>query len=74
MANIPVHPELTGMLAVQIAEDGAYVEKGDRIGEVECMKAFFPLDAPASGYITWHIELGGVVGPEDVVAEIKLEG
>ncbi len=73
MAKIPVHTELTGMLAVQSAEDGAFVQEGDRIGEVECMKAFFPLDAPASGYITWYIELGGVVGPEDVIAEIRQE-
>lgn len=66
--------ELTGTLAVVAVEDGMVVEKGERLGEVECMKAFFGIDAPCSGKITWRINLGEVVGPDDVIAVISPEG
>lgn len=66
-----VHTEVTGMLAMINAETGAIVEKGEQIGQIESMKVYFPLDAPASGKIVWRVDLGAVVGPDDVIAEIE---
>lgn len=64
---------LTGSVAMLRAEDGARVAKGDAIVEIECMKAFFPVDAPAAGVVRLKVALGQVVDTGDVVAVIETD-
>lgn len=65
--------ESDGTLSYLEVEDGAQVEAGDRIAEVECMKTFWPLTAPIAGKVTFRLKLGDFVGHGDVVAIITSE-
>jgi biotin carboxyl carrier protein len=51
-------------------EDGAAVEEGDSLCEIEAMKTFCRVSAQASGVVHWSVELGEVVDAGDVLGEI----
>lgn len=63
--------EVTGSVSLHHVDDGAMVAAGDPILEVECMKVFFPVYAPAAGIVRHRVELGAVVGDGDVIAVIE---
>lgn len=60
-----------GTLAIQHVDEGAEVEKGEDLGEIEAMKTYTRFYAPCAGRVTWLVELGEVVGEGDAVAEVK---
>ena len=59
-----------GTLAMLHVEDGAEVEVGDSLCEVEAMKNFIRVGAAAAGTVKWLVELGEVVDEGDVLGEI----
>ena len=54
-----------GTLALFYAEEGASVEKGDVLAEIEAMKTFYRVESPASGVLHWRYSLGEVIGEGD---------
>ena len=74
MAAVDVLSPLTGSVALLRAEDGARVERGDTVLEVESMKTFWPVEAPASGIVRLQVALGEVVGENQLVAIIETPG
>ena len=67
----PVISDIAGVVATFLVEDGASVDKGERIMDIECMKSFFPVEAPAAGIVHFKVELGEAVGQDEVVAQIE---
>jgi biotin carboxyl carrier protein len=74
MARIPIPSPTSGILSSQAAEDGALMEEGESIGQVEVMKMFTDVMSPATGRIKWLIGLGECVEYDDILAEIETEG
>jgi biotin carboxyl carrier protein len=72
MRLVEVRAEMTGSLALRHADDGAMVEQGETIVEIECMKTFWPITAPVAGIVRHKVELGAVVGQDEVVAVIEV--
>lgn len=64
----------SGILAVWNVSDGAWVNEGDEIFELETDKATLPVPAPASGTITIKVPVDEDVEIGTVVAEIDTEG
>ncbi len=64
---------LTGAVACFLVEDGAAVDDGDPIMEIEAFKMFTQIDAPCAGTVRLKVGLGEVVGEDDLLAEI-IEG
>jgi biotin carboxyl carrier protein len=71
VSRIEVRAEMTGTVALRHVDDGARVERGDTIAEVECMKTFWPVYAPVGGIVRHKVELGEVVGQDEVIAIIE---
>lgn len=74
MRFVEVRAEMTGSIALRRVDDGAMVEAGEAIAEIECMKTFWPLNAPVAGIVRHKVELGAVVGQDEVVAVIEVAG
>jgi len=62
---------LTGTVALRYVEDGCIVAANDRIVDVECMKTLFSIVAPSSGIVRHCVELGQIVGQDDLIAVIE---
>jgi acetyl-CoA/propionyl-CoA carboxylase biotin carboxyl carrier protein len=73
MRTTDCRAEIAGTVALRCADDGASVEAGDRIVEVECMKTLWPIVAPCAGVVRHRIELGQVVAQDEIVAVIESE-
>jgi biotin carboxyl carrier protein len=71
MKSVEVITDYPGVLSNLHVEDGAAVEEGDRLADIELMKTMFPIVAPASGVVSFRISLGQVVGEGDVIAVIS---
>ena len=67
----PVLASIYGSLAVIDKPSGSVVKKGETIAQIECMKSFWELIAPADGVIHWRLTLGEVVGQDEIVAQIE---
>lgn len=67
-----VYPPVVASVAEWHADDGATVEEGDIIAQVESMKTFFPIHAPATGVLRYKVDLGEIVGQEDLIAVIEI--
>lgn len=65
---------MDGVFSYQHFEDGAQVEKGQSIGEVELMKTFYSVEAPASGKVRYLVALGEMVAAGQALAEIETNG
>ncbi len=65
--------ESDGTLSHLDVDDGALVEEGERIAEVECMKTYWPLVAAIAGSVRFRLKLGEFVGHGDVVATVESE-
>lgn len=72
--RIEVHAPVFGSLAMLHAENEAEVELGDRICEIEAMKTYFSVIAPAKGKLTWRLGLGEVIGTGEIIAWIVQTG
>jgi biotin carboxyl carrier protein len=70
---VDVVSEMIGSVALRRVDDGAKVEAGDAIVDIECMKTFWPIHAPVAGIVTHRVDLGAVVGQDEVVAVIEVE-
>ncbi|MED7931595.1 lipoyl domain-containing protein [Nonomuraea sp. LP-02] len=53
-----------------LAEDGARVEEGQDLVEIEAEKAREVMEAPVSGTLRIKAEVGAVIGVRDVLAVI----
>ena len=73
MKIVEVFTDIPGSLAVWHVEDGSRVEEGEAVCEVECMKTMMRVPAPASGILRCKMQLGEVVGQDDVIAEIETQ-
>lgn len=62
---------LAGTVAMQHVEDGARVEDGEAVVEVEAMKMMWTVAATCSGIVRHRAALGSVVGQDDVLAIIE---
>lgn len=71
MASSNVLTDYPGVLSMLFVDNGAVVEEGERVAEVELMKCMWPVIASASGAITFRIELGEVVAEGDIIAVIE---
>lgn len=71
MTEVPVLSPIVGAVAQWSVEDGAQVEADEVVGQVESMKVFFEVRAPAAGTLRYRVELGEVVGQDDVIAVIE---
>ena len=71
MTETPIHPPIVGVVAQWLVEDGALVAEGEIVCQVESMKVFFEVRAPAAGTLRYRAELGEIVGQEDPVAVIE---
>ena len=71
MAVHELRAEIPGTLALYHCESGAHVEAGEPIAEIECMKTFFTLNAPEAGVVAFVLDLGAVVGQDEVIATIS---
>jgi biotin carboxyl carrier protein len=61
---------MPGVLTMLYVDEGAEVEEGDRVCEIELMKTLFPLVATASGVVHFLFNLGEIVAADDVVATV----
>lgn len=68
---IEVLSDMDGCLSSVLVDDGCEVEEGEKIAEIELMKTFFPVEAPASGVITFKIALGEIVEHGGLIAIIE---
>lgn len=74
MATVDVHAGIIGAVAMLHVEDGARVGWGDTIMDIECMKVFYAVQAPAAGIVRLgRVALGQVVGESDIVATVETE-
>lgn len=73
MKLVDVTTDILGSLALWNVEDGAAVEEGEPIAEIECMKVFMRVEAPATGIIRCKMVLGEIVGQDDVIAVIEVQ-
>ena len=71
MRTTECRAELAGTVSVRLVDDGAQVEAGERILEIECMKTLWGVSAPCAGVIRHKVELGHVVAQDQVVAIIE---
>lgn len=71
MPRTAIASDTAGSLSQYFAESGARVDKGETVGEIECMKCMFPIVAPCDGVLTWRAQLGEFVGQDQVIAEIE---
>jgi biotin carboxyl carrier protein len=63
--------EITGTLSYWLVEDGAAVQEGEHVADVECMKVFFPVYAPAAGVLRYAAKLGEVLAQDQVLALVE---
>jgi len=68
---VAVRSPLTATVATWLVEDGARVAFDDQVVELEAMKMFTPVSAPASGILRYRATLGEVVGEGDLLAVIE---
>lgn len=61
---------LMGSISMIFAEEGAIVAEGDKLLAVECMKMQYDIEAPADGRLVLKVELGDIVGQDDLLAVI----
>lgn len=59
-----------GVASMRLAEEGAKVEKGAIIMQIEVMKFFYDVLAPASGRVAWRVKLGQLVEENQVIGYI----
>ncbi|MDA8253007.1 MAG: acetyl-CoA carboxylase biotin carboxyl carrier protein subunit [Rhodospirillales bacterium] len=71
MTETPIHPPIVGVVAQWLVEDGALVAEGEIVCQVESMKVFFEARAPVAGTLRHRVELGEVIGQEDVLAVVE---
>lgn len=69
--KIWIEAEMSGVLAAVSAVSGAIVQEGDSVGEIECMKSFWPIVSPSSGILTWLISLGDMIGQDQIIATVE---
>lgn len=62
---------MEGTLAYQHVDDGAAVEAGEPICDIEVMKMMTSIETPVSGIVRFLVQLGEIVGFDDIVAEIE---
>ena len=60
-----------GTIATLLAEDGAAVEAGQEILEIEAMKMFNLVETDTGGIVRYRCEVGEVVNEGDLLAEIE---
>ena len=71
MRTVSLPAGISGTVAMRLVEDGAHVEAGDRVIEVESMKTFWSVAAPCAGIVRHQAELGEVVGQDQIIAIIE---
>ena len=59
-----------GTVAAFHVSSGARVESGEGIADIEMMKIFVRVEAPASGEIEWVVPLGAVIGEGEMIGKI----
>jgi biotin carboxyl carrier protein len=69
---LDVLADIPGTVATLHVADGAQVDKGEPVAEIECMKTFFPIVAPAAGIVRLHVRLGEMVGQDQLIASIEV--
>lgn len=74
VGRIEIQSPIYGTLALLHAETGVEVAAGERICEIEAMKTFISVETADSGTLEWAVELGSVVGEDDVLAWITPVG
>jgi len=68
--RIEVLAPCLGVAAMRLAEEGAVVEKEAIIMQIEVMKFFYDVPAPATGKVQWLVKLGQLVEMNQVLAYI----
>lgn len=74
--KLPTHSirsNLPGTASYRFVDDGAKVEKGDKVVAIECMKQLWDLEAPAAGVVQHRVALGEMVEQDFCVATIESE-
>lgn len=66
----PVRSAVVGVITALYVEDGAAVQEGDKLVEVEMMKVFHRVEACADGTIEWVAALGQTVGQGALLAKL----
>jgi 3-methylcrotonyl-CoA carboxylase alpha subunit len=70
MATVEIRATIPGTVSLVHVADGATVDRGETIIEIECMKTMWPLTAPAAGVVRLQAALGEMVAQDQVLAII----
>ena len=73
MKAVDVRATIPGTITIIHVQDGARVDAGETILEVECMKTLWPVSAPAAGVVRLRAAAGELIGQDQVVATIEAE-
>jgi biotin carboxyl carrier protein len=68
---VKIFSPVFGTLAMIYVESGGEATAGENIAQVEAMKVFFEVPAPATGIVRWSVELGETIGEGDELGEIR---
>ena len=68
---VDVFPDVIGVLAEWLVDDGATVAEGDHIANLESMKTYFPVYAPCSGTLRYKVDTGEIAGQEEPLAQVE---
>lgn len=71
--RVEILSPVDGTLSLRCAEEGSFIEAGERVAEVECMKMLIPLESPAAGRLRFLVQLGEVVAHDEPVAFIEVD-
>ncbi len=68
-----VKSNLQGKLVRYLCEDGAHINKGEALAEVEVMKMYITMAAPEAGVVTHKKPAGSVLAAGELVATMDLD-
>jgi len=68
-----IETDTAGKLVRYLVADGAHVNKGDEVVEMEVMKMFLTCTAPESGILTTTMLDGTAIDTGDVIAKLELD-
>ena len=68
-----VRASIPGTVSVLSVPDGAAVDQGEILLEIECMKTLWPLSAPATGIVRFDVQICEVVAQEQLVATVEAD-
>lgn len=73
VGRIAIKSPVYGSLTLLYAEDGARLDAGDKVCEIEVMKVFYPVETSHAGILSWSAKLGRLVGEGEILAWIQLK-